>query len=390
MTVPTSLTRNLIYRAALPVMAPSPRGQMHHEFEGELHDLRGYERLLCRHHVLGASLLLSDGAQTVRVETSVEHPAHAAQSDTLYRVASITKMATALTVLSLVADGAFTLDTELRKLLPQAEEKLSGVTVRQLLSHTSGLCDVPEADKALAEGRTWHDVLAAENILQGKPGAQFRYCNFGFGLLGCLLEQLTGQPLPEIYRERLFVPLGMRATLDASTLEEKRIMPITRVLRYHPGQEVTITPLGRKPLTAADPERHFGHSAGAMYTDAPSLQRLLSLVMQDGAWEGKQLLPEALIREMKTKQATYGKLSPGMDYGLGLVLLRDPKLPEHRILGHQGYAYGCADGAFYEEDAGRTVILLNGGCSEARSGRLGLCNRDILRWALGKEIPSWQ
>ncbi len=95
------------------------------------------------------------------------------------------------------------------------------------------------------------------------------------------------------------------------------------------------------------------------------------------------------MAEMMRQHASYGAASPGMSYGLGLVLLRDKALSDHLLLGHQGYAYGCADGAFLEADTGRMMIFLNGGCSEARTGRLGLCNRDLLRWAFRRELPAW-
>ena len=390
--MPTTNTKNLLYRAALPVLAPSPGGQMSHETTGErLRTMPDYERLLKKHHVLGASLLLRKGERIARVDTSVREPRHTAGPDTLYRVASITKMATALVTLSLVDGGAFSLETPVSALLPggEAEPALKGITVRHLLSHTSSLRDTPAMDNALRKGESWHTVLRGEGVRTGEPGAAFSYCNLGFGLLGCVLEQVSGQCVSGLFRRRLFEPLGMRATLDASTLDEGQIMPISRVLRYHPGRDVTVTPLGRVPLTAPDPERHFGHTAGAMYTDAPSLDRLLRLILRDGELDGRQFIGKALVREMKTEQASYGTLSPGMSYGLGLVLLRDPRLPGRLILGHQGYAYGCADGAFADAETGEEAILLNGGCSEARAGRLGLCNRDVLRWALGKELPQW-
>lgn len=68
--MPTTPLRNLLYRAALP-LAPSPKGQMRHQTEGHAIDLPAYERLLIRHHVLGSSLLLSDGSHQAIVHTSV-------------------------------------------------------------------------------------------------------------------------------------------------------------------------------------------------------------------------------------------------------------------------------------------------------------------------------
>ncbi|MBR3763157.1 MAG: beta-lactamase family protein [Clostridia bacterium] len=386
--MPTTEMKNLLYRAALPLLSPSPRGQMTHVSAGQpLTQLHDYEKLLCRHHVLGATLLLEDGDRRASLHTSVSRPAHHAAENTIYRVASITKMATALVTLSCIADGLFTLDTPVRPLLPDTAHAsvLDGVTVRHLLSHTSGLTDTAAMDAALREGRSYDDVLADPDIRACKPGEQLIYTNFGFGLLGCLLENATGMCLPELFRARLFAPLGMRATLDASSLDEGKIMPISRVLPYKRGHDVTITRLARKPLIEADPLRHFGHTAGAMYTDAPSLTKLLKLIHSRGLHDGRPLIPAALMDEMTRQQSA----TPTRRYGLGLVLLERPKLWPRRLLGHQGFAYGCVDGAFIEEETGRLVVFLNGGASEAREGRLGLVNRDVLHWALAKEMPSW-
>ena len=387
--MPSTTLKNLLYRVALPFSAPSPYKLMRHETIGqELAHLPYYEHLMVRHHVLGASLLLDDGERRSQTFTTVTVPMHVSRPETLFRVASITKMATALATLSCISDGLFTLDTPVRTLLPDTPhaDALEGVTVRHLLSHTSGLQDIPAMDTALREGRSYDDVLAAPAIRGGKPGERLVYSNFGFGLLGCLLENVTGQSVECVFRERIFAPLGMCATLDASTLEESRIMPISRVLPYEKGHDTTITPLGRKPIGSADPLRHFGHTAGAMYTNASSLAELLQVIHTRGLHAGKRLLPEDLMNEMTRMQAS----TPTRAYGLGLVLLDRPKLWPRRLLGHQGFAYGCVDGAFIEEETGRMVIFLNGGASEARKGKLGLVNQDVLRWALTKEMPAWK
>ena len=346
-----------------------------------------YEHLLVKHRVLGASLLLSDGQHTAQVHTSTYSPRHIATEDTLFRVASITKMATALVTLMCVDDGLFTLDTAIRALLPDTPHShvLEGMTVRHLLSHTSGLQDLPAMDKALRDGESYDAVLADEVIVIGKPGEKMEYCNFGFGLLGCLLENVTGMCISELFRVKLFEPLGMRATLDASTLDERTIMPISRVLPYKKGNDVTITKLGRIPLSHPDPLHHFGHTAGAMYTDAPSLAKLLDLIGKDGICDGKRLVSAEMIHEMTHVQAS----TPTRTYGLGLVLLNRPAISDKLLLGHQGFAYGCVDGAFIEAGTGSKVIFLNGGASEAREGKLGLVNKDVLTWAYRKEFPTW-
>lgn len=386
--MPSTPLKNLIYRIALPFGAPNPHKQMKHRETGKaLTHLPYYEHLLVRHRVQGASLLLSDGNHTAQVHTTVYSPRHVAKDDTLYRVASITKMATALVTLICVDEGLLTLDTPIRQLLPNAEQGsvLDGMTVRHLLCHTSGLRDLPAMDRALRDGETFDVVLAAEGIRGSDPGAVMEYCNFGFGLLGCILENVTGMCISELFRVKLFEPLGMRATLDASTLDESLIMPISRVLPYKKDNDVTITRLGRSPLNTPDPLRHFGHTAGAMYTDASSLSKLLDLIGGMGEVDGKRLVSAEMIAEMTRTQSS----TPTRTYGLGLVLLNRPGISNKRLLGHQGFAYGCVDGAFIEESTGRKVVFLNGGASEARTGKLGLVNRDVLTWAFKKEFPTW-
>ena len=256
--MPTTPFKNLIYGAALPFAAPSPKGQMTHNVQGEIHTLKKYENLLCRHHVFGSTLLLKDQDKQAVIHTSTLNPTHNASDDTLYRVASITKTATALVTLRLCDQGLLSLDAPIADLLSQgnSEPALQGVTVRHLLCHKSGLRDTAAYNAALEKGNTWQTVLHAPGVQGSKPGETFTYCNFAFGLMGCLLEAITGKSVAEVFVEQLFAPLGMRATLDASTLDERCIMPISRVLPYHKGNDVTITKLGRIPLNMPDPLRH--------------------------------------------------------------------------------------------------------------------------------------
>lgn len=386
--MPTTPLKNWLYRAALPVMAPSCHKQITHTQSGHaLNHLPYYEHLLVHHHVFGASLLLQQGDDVACVDSSTRSPRHVATPDTMFRVASITKMATTLVTLRCIDSGLFALDTPVATLLPNGDSfsALHGVTVRQLLCHTSGLRDLPDLDASLQQGLPFSSQLQQQNIQAAAPGKEFRYSNFGFGLLGCILEHTTNQCIEALFQQQLFQPLGMRATLDGSTLNEEQLMPIIRVLPYHPEKELRVTALGRIPLTQADPMHHYGHTAGAMYTNTASLARMLTVIAQHGQQNGLPFISAALMREMTTLQAT----SPTRQYGLGLCIRQMPAVSDHRILGHQGFAYGCVDGAFFEEDTGRMVIFLNGGASEARSGKFGLVNRDVLTWALGKEMPSW-
>ena len=381
--MPTTPAKNLIYTLTLPLKAPSVRGRLRHEISGEPLRMDAYEKLLVHHHVHGASLLISSGQKEACVYTSLTDGLHEVHPDTLFRVASLTKTAVSLLVLRLCSLQALSLDDTADRLLKLPA--LKGITLRQLLSHTSGLRDTPYVDSALKNHESLESLLATPGI---RSTPDFSYCNFGYGVIGCILEAVSGKSIRDVFDEYLLKPAGMRGTIDASGLDENRILPCTRVLPYRKGQEIRRTPLGCIPLDSPDPCTHFGHTAGALYTDARSVRILLDLV-RTGCIDGREFIPENLLGEMRTVHAVYGRRSPTLSYGLGLLIISDPRLSSHRLLGHQGLAYGCVNGAFYEEGTENRVVFLNGGCSEARSGMLACSNQDILSF-FHKETASWQ
>ena len=381
--MPTTKLKNTIYRLLLPFFAPSCGRHPVTGIRGhQLTDLPSFEKIIRGHHVLGSATLLESEKGISEIYTSSDAPAHFAEADIFFRVASITKTATATLIMRLTDEGALSPDLLISSFFPGVSG-LEEIKLSHLLSHTSGIIDPPDLESALENGVPFPALFPS--VRRFKPGSSFHYSNLGYGLIGCVLESALCEPVGEIFRKRLFEPLHMNATLEGCLLDRMKIMPVTRVLPYHRGKDLILTPLGSVPLLHPDPLRHYGHTAGSMYSDVSSLQSLLHVFsLSDHAFlsaESKSL--------MKSEHASYGRLSPTLSYGYGLLRISDKTISHSCILGHQGFAYGCADGAFWEEDTGRMIITLNGGCSEARSGRLGTANRDILRWAFRREFPSW-
>ncbi len=384
--MPTTKAKNLMYLAALPFLAPGPGPDCVFLQEGHpLTDSHAFEKIIRRHHVLGSATLLAARKNRCLLLTRSARPARQPAKSSCFRVASITKMATALAVLRCAEDGILALDEPVVAFLPPEGkiDALQAVTLRMLLSHTGGLSDPPELEAFLISGKTYPELMNTAQCLF--PDHSFHYSNLGYGLIGCVLESVRKQPVSQVLDDLVFRPLNMHATLDPSTLRDEEILPVTRILPYRAGNDIVRTPVGSVNLTEPDPLRHYGHTAGSMYTDIESLERLISCLKSDG----KPLLHSEIGREMRQIHATYGESSPTLSYGLGLLCIRDRRLSQSALWGHQGFAYGCADGAFWEESTGNIMIFLNGGCSEARDGRLGLCNRDLLKWAFRKELPAW-
>lgn len=141
-----------------------------------------------------------------------------ATEQTVYQLASVTKPFTAMATLLLVEDGKVSLDGKITDILPGLPAAWAPVTVRHLLTHTSGIksytdvfgqTKVPDsqvftADQILA--------LVKDTPLAFTPGEKFAYCNTGYYLLGMVIEKASGKPYAAFLTERIFKPLGMTST----------------------------------------------------------------------------------------------------------------------------------------------------------------------------------
>ena len=385
--MPTTKAKNLLYRLALPYFSPSVPGLSESDVSG--HPLSRPEVLssiIRRNHISGGALYLESDGECTTVFTKPVHSDQIPDEQTYFRVASITKMATALLCVRLMDLGLLDPESPVAGLLPDGDhvDELKNVRISHLLSHTSGLADPPDLEKLLIRKTPYPKAVSGCRLYS--PGEVFRYSNLGFGLIGCIFESVLDKPLGDIFREYLFSPLGMKATIEGCTLPEDRIMPVIRMFPYREGTGLRVTRLGRIPIRTPDPLLHYGHTAGSMYTDLPSLVKLTRCVRNGGS----PLLSPKYAGFMQRRTAVYGPVSPTLSYGSGLLLVRDRRLSDSTVFGHQGFAYGCVDGAFWEESTRNMIISLNGGCSEARSGRLGIVNLELCRWAFRKEFAGWK
>ena len=151
---------------------------------------------------------------------------HAIDAHTNFRLASFTKQFTAMAIMLLVHDGKLRYDRNLAEIFPGFPEYGRAITVRHLLTHTSGLADYETLmdQKEKAGGPTWsagrqiHDeevfALLAEQT-QGvfAPGTSWAYSNSGYVVLGLIVAKVSGMPYPEFLRRRIFVPLKMSHTV---------------------------------------------------------------------------------------------------------------------------------------------------------------------------------
>lgn len=137
--------------------------------------------------------------------------------DTNFRLASVTKQFTAMSILLLVDEGLLTLDQPVRSILPELDQTADDITIRHLLQHQSGLPDYESLLSDSFEGQVLDaDVLqmvAATDTLYFSPGTRYSYSNTGYSLLSLIVERTSGQTFPDFLESRIFSPLGMSGSV---------------------------------------------------------------------------------------------------------------------------------------------------------------------------------
>ncbi|MBP0448598.1 beta-lactamase family protein [Kitasatospora sp. RG8] len=274
--------------------------------------------------------------------------------DGRFRIGSITKTFTATVVLQLVGEGRIRLDAPVETYLPGVVPNGAGISVRQLLNHTSGLFnynDLPEyvpVDQAgLAEwvrvGR-WRTFSAPAIVADATshapyfaPGRDFHYSNTNYLLAGMLIERTTGRSWNEEVERRIIRPLGLRDTS----------MPTTSPLLTGPHAHQYLV-LASGPVDATLMNPSLAGAAGAGISTAADLARFQSALLGGG------LLRPAELAEMKRTVDTHF----GVAYGLGLM--RFDVVGCGELWGHLGGIRGNVS-YFFGDPAGRRQVVTAGG-----------------------------
>ena len=147
---------------------------------------------------------------------------------TNFRLASLSKQFTATAIMLLVADGKLRYDDSISTLVAGLPAFARGVTVRQLLNHTSGLPDyetfVPDSQTTQVRDADVPALISHATGMKFAPGTHYAYSNTGYCLLALVVEHVTGQRYADVLRQRIFAPLGMTNTMarEAGTVVPHR------------------------------------------------------------------------------------------------------------------------------------------------------------------------
>lgn len=243
--------------------------------------------------------------------------------DTRFRIGSMNKMFTAAAALQLVSKGKLDLAGNVGKYLPDYPNRdlATKVTIRHLLTHTGGTGDIfgPEFDKHRLELKTLADYvkLYGARGLEFEPGSKWNYSNYGFLLLGSLIEAVSGLSYYEYVRKNIFEPAGM--TASASEPEDVEVARRSKGYMRRDGTWVS--------NTSTLPYR--GTSAGGGYSTVEDLAAFAA-ALQSG-----KILDLALVKQASSKQAD-APMGPNGGYGFGMII----DSGENPNFGHGGGAPG--------------------------------------------------
>jgi CubicO group peptidase (beta-lactamase class C family) len=309
--------------------------------------------------------------------------------DTLFRIASISKMMTTLGLLRLYEDGKVNLDADVSGYLgftlrnPHFPDQ--AITLRQLLTHTSSLRD--------DAGYSWGADVALKDVIDAKmfatnagPGAYFTYCNLGWGVIGTVMERISGERFDRLMRRLLIEPLGLQAGYLPAELPPAALANLATLYRKRTVDTEVWDPNGPWIAQADDysvkpPPVIAPYAIGTNATPFSPTGGLrigardLGVVMRMLMGTGPRLLKPATLDLMFSRQWTYdgrnGDTSDGLFRCWGLGNEQFPDEPGTRVVegggfpavGHLGDAYGLMSVFVFDPKHQNGMIVLVGGTS---------------------------
>ncbi|WP_229259601.1 serine hydrolase domain-containing protein [Duganella aceris] len=339
-----------------------------------------------------------------------------ATAETMYRVASVSKMMTTFGLMKLVEQGKLALDADAGLYLgyPLRNPAFPDqpITLRMLLTHTSSLRD--------GAGYSWPASVAIKDKLSGAeagmwapeaaPGAYFTYSNLNWGVIGTIMEKVSGERFDRLMRRLLLGPMQLRGGYNPSEFSAAELADVATLYRKRAVDSEEWNPAGpwiaqvddygvRPPVAPPGIASYVIGSNGTLFSptgglriSASDLGKVMLMLIHDGRHQEQQILQPKTIKLMFSRQWTYsggnGDTYRGLyhSWGLGSQRFDDAAGGGNRLVegggfsasGHLGDAYGLISTFVVDLDSGNGMISLIGGTGadpERHPGRYSAMTR---------------
>ncbi len=309
--------------------------------------------------------------------------------NTIYRIASISKMITATTLLTLFDKGLFKLDDDVSNylgfVLRNPKYPNDPITFRKLLSHTSSILDGSKYDDFLNASKTDNPPALTDLFLptgkyytddiwmdKSPNDCFFTYANINFGLVGTLIERITGKRFDLVARENVLNPLGITGRYNVDDLNDINNLSVI----YEKVNSVWVPQTDN--FNGVKPNRNLNNyvigsngvifsPTGGLRVTAADLAKFMTMHKNNGILNGKRILLQETAKMMHKSQwifngangdSTIGKIQ---NYGFASFIVNDI-LPGVTLIGHTGGAYGLISCLFYSEEKDFGIVFMcNGG-----------------------------
>jgi CubicO group peptidase (beta-lactamase class C family) len=284
----------------------------------------------------------------------------------------MSKPVTAVAVAMLADDGKLAFDDPVAQYLPEfrdmwvageqtAQQRVlvkaaRPITLRDLLTHTSGLGEYRVTDPHWTLA-AMSKVLAREP-LHFQPGTRWSYSTAGMDALGRVVEVVSGMPYAKFLQSRLFDPLGMKDTTFwiSPAQKERFVQPCIRNAQSGKLQPTPIDYMYGGAVT--DHERPALGGAG-LFSTAEDVAKFYQMMLNRGAWSGRQILKPETVAEMTRKQTGGFRARAGMPWGLGFCVVEDPaQVQANATLSPGTFGHGGAFGTQSWADPTRGIIYV--------------------------------
>ena len=290
-------------------------------------------------------------------------------TNTIYRIASISKSITASAIMKLYEEGKFKLDDDINDYLNGFEVRNPNfpdekITFRMLLTHTSSIID----------GDTYSTIYDIQDFGDYKPGDQFEYSNYGYNLLATLIEQISNQDFEDFVQENIFKPLNMKASFNPNKFEDVDNIAVLYGIdedgnyyeRLNDKKRIEDNIVISSTVRDKDGKIPLGNAfkyspMGGLRTSPNELAKFMIMLSNKGLYNGTRVLKKDTV-ELMEQIHWYGDALNGLYKCKGLGLhITDDLIEGSRLIGHTGEAYGLLSNMFYDENRKfGYIMMLNG------------------------------